>query len=131
MPKQKVDPIITNIPEYNGAGIYIIRNIENGKVYIGSSKHIRDRLKAHDTSFRHGRCNTKFYNDIIHGHKFTAEVIEELHDIAFYELRDKEQYYTKVYDSYNNGYNTAVVPTYDPYFYRDNKTVSDWLLEKL
>lgn len=128
MAKQQPEEIIINIPEYNGAGIYKITNIVNGRVYIGSSKHIKNRLKAHQTAFRSGNCNSKFYEDIMKGHKFTAEVIEELPGIMFYQLRDKEEYYTKKYNSFHAGYNKAPVPTYDPKFH---KNCLDRLLEKL
>lgn len=128
MATKKPEEIIINIPEYNGAGIYKITNIVNGKVYIGSSKHIRDRLKAHQTSFRGGYCNAKFYEDILAGHKFTAEVIEELPGIMFYELRDKEEYYAKKFNAFVAGYNTAPVPTYNPEYY---KNCLDWILKKM
>lgn len=39
---------ITDIPEYNGSAVYALVD-ENGKRYIGSTKHLRSRMKQHNT----------------------------------------------------------------------------------
>ena len=123
--------IIISFPEYDGAGIYIIRNTTTGKVYVGSSRHILQRAKAHDQSFRSGTCNQKFIADIQKGHKFVCEVVEKYSKITRYELRDKEEYYVHKYNAYNEGYNTALVPTYNPKYYANNKDVLEWLKEEM
>ena len=40
-------------------GVYIILNLDNGKVYIGSTRDIRRRLIEHEISLRNGRHNVK------------------------------------------------------------------------
>ena len=39
--------MITKDIKNNMEGVYIIRNLINGKIYIGSSKNIKNRLKTH------------------------------------------------------------------------------------
>ena len=123
--------IIISMPEYNGAGIYIIRNTTTGRVYIGSSRHIFQRAKAHDQSFRNGTCNQKFLKDVQKGHKFVCEVVEKCSKITRYELRDKEEYYARKYNAYCDGYNTACVPTYNPQYYARNKQALAWIKEEM
>lgn len=123
--------VIVSFPSYDGAGIYMIRNLTSGKVYIGSSKNILQRAKAHDQSFRHGTCNQKFLEDISKGDKFVCEVIEKCSKITLRELRDKEYYYVRKYNADSEGYNTAIVPTYDPKHYISNKKVLDWLNKEM
>ena len=127
------DRLIVSIPDYNGAGIYMIRNLMTGKMYIGSSNHIRNRIKEHDQYMRKGRCNNKFLEDIDKGHKFTCEVVEKHDNIMFVELRDRELYYVKKYDCYNTGYNTQVVPTYNLEYYQktNNDRMIEWLTRKV
>ena len=123
--------VLVSFPDYNGAGIYMIKNTTTGKVYIGSSRHILYRAKAHDYSFRKGTCNYKFLEDVQKGHKFVLEIIEKCDNIARYQLRDKEEEYVRKFNAYSEGYNTACVPTYKPEYYKDNKTVLDWLMEEM
>jgi group I intron endonuclease len=40
-------------------GIYVIQNMENGKVYIGSSKHIKTRGKQHLSALRNNSHTNK------------------------------------------------------------------------
>ena len=99
MPRLKPeDRLIVSIPEYNGAGIYMIRNIVTGRMYIGSAVHVRNRIKEHDQYMRKGWCNNKFQEDIDKGHKFTCEVVEKCDNMMFVELRDREDYYVRMYD---------------------------------
>ena len=133
MKNRIIDRIIISIPEYDGPGIYKIENLTNGKVYIGSSKNIKQRILSHDSSFRNRsvHCNYKFYEDIEKGHKFKAEVLEKCRNMAFYELRDREEYYVKKYNSFKTGYNSEPVITYDPYDYSWSNEVLNWLFEKM
>ena len=132
MPRIKPeDRLIVSIPDYNGAGIYMIRNIVTGKLYIGSSNHIRNRIKEHDQYMRKGLCNNRFQEDIDKGHRFTCEVIEKYDSITLVELRDREEYYVREYDCYNSGYNTAIVPTYNIKYYAEGSNVYKWLTQNV
>ena len=132
MPKaiKPEDRIIVSIPDYNGAGIYMIRNLVTGKVYIGSAKHIKNRIKQHDQYMRKGWCNNKFLEDIGKGHKFTCEIVEKYDSINLLELRNRELYYVQKYDCYHKGYNTASVPTYDLRWYKKGSDTYNWLTKE-
>lgn len=121
--------MISGIPDYDGSGIYLIRNTTNGKVYIGSAKNIKRRLSEHNRSFKNGQCNNRFQEDIDLGHKFTCEILIKCAGMMFYEMRNYEKYYVDLYDSFCNGYNTAVVPTYDLDFHIrfHNEHMIKWL----
>lgn len=71
-----------DIPDYNGPGVYAIKNITRGKVYIGSSIHVRDRLRAHECSFRHWKCNKKICEDLEKGDVFEATILERIDEEA-------------------------------------------------
>ena len=123
--------IIVSFPDYDGAGIYMIQNTTTGRVYIGSSKHVLQRVKAHDQTFRKRTCNAKFLEDIDKGYKFACRIVEKYSKITRCELRDREEYFVKKYNAQKEGYNTAYVATYDPRNYWNNKPVLDWLNEEM
>lgn len=86
------------------SGIYLIRNIENEKIYIGQAKNIQKRW------YDHCRCgigidtpvNNKLYQDML---KYGLE------NFAFYllqetkELDEREKYYIELFESNIYGYN--------------------------
>ena len=111
MPKRlkQGERIIVNIPEYDGAGIYRIENIRTGKAYVGSSINIRQRIKAHDQAMRTGHCNSLFYNDVIQGDKFRVTILEYLKLPTRKDLYERELYYVKRENLFNNGYNAGGV----------------------
>src|SRR5574343_705861 len=97
------------------AGIYKILNIENNKVYIGSSARLRKRKYEHFKFLETGKhCNSHLQNSYNkHGkNSFKWEVLENINDIDdLVELKkvllEREQYYLDLYESYNpkKGYN--------------------------
>ena len=87
-------------------GIYKIENKINGKVYIGQSVNIERRWKCHKTHSK--TYDEPLYNEIReYGiENFDWYIIEECNKI---ELRDKEKYYIKKYNSvFPYGYNKAL-----------------------
>jgi group I intron endonuclease len=88
-------------------GIYKIQNKINGKIYVGQSTNIENRIKQH---FRNAfNENTHTYNYPLsrsirkYGYEnFISEIIEETKiDI----LTEREQFWINHYNSINNGYN--------------------------
>src|SRR5699024_8093921 len=95
-------------------GIYKLTNTTNGKIYIGQSKDIANRMKQHIKDSKridNKRGNYPLYEDMrLHGHdKFELKIIEvcEL-DI----LNEREQFYIKKYNATNKkvGYNETEYP---------------------
>lgn len=91
-------------------GIYKITNLKNDKSYIGLSFDIERRWKQHlgyafNTSQEEvSLYHNKLYNAIRkHGKEnFRFEIIEECEKE---KLKEREIYWIKYYDTYNNGYN--------------------------
>jgi group I intron endonuclease len=85
-------------------GIYVISNVVNSKWYIGSSKHVRTRLRRHRYKLRHGEhCNKhlqRAWN--LYGEEcFTGFLLEYC---AEEDLITREQFYL---DCRNPDYNMA------------------------
>ena len=88
--------------------IYKITNTINGKSYIGQTiQNVKERFYQHCAI----KCSKAVSNMAIHRaikkygkSNFTVEVIEEI-DSA--NLNDRERYWIKYYNSYNNGYNST------------------------
>ena len=89
--------------------IYIIRNTENDKVYIGqTTMSVHDRFMAHmKPSTCKKRASYKLYNAINkYGRdKFYVETLEN--GIPVEQLNEREIALINKYDSYENGYNTT------------------------
>lgn len=88
--------------------IYKITNTINGKSYIGQTiQNVKERFYQHCAT----KCSKAVSSMAIHRaikkygkSNFTVEVIEEI-DSA--NLNDRERYWIKYYNSYNNGYNST------------------------
>lgn len=94
------------LPLYNGVGIYRITNINNGRIYIGSSKHVNKRMKEHLYRMQEGRHSKALNADVKSGHKFAFDVLEEIEDgITLSELLGIERQYIELYKAYRKGYN--------------------------
>ena len=88
--------------------IYKITNTINSKSYIGQTiQNVKERFYQHCAT----KCSKAVSNMAIHiaikkygKSNFIVEVIEEI-DSA--NLNDRERYWIKYYNSYNNGYNST------------------------
>lgn len=96
------------IEDEKNHGIYIIKNIKNGKVYIGQTRAgFRKRFLKHVSGFK---CNSghtqKFIDDYkIYGQdSFVFEILEIENDDS--KLDNLERKYIKMFNSVENGYNT-------------------------
>ena len=88
--------------------IYKITNTINSKSYIGQTiQNVKERFYQHCAT----ECSKAVSNMAIHRaikkygkSNFTVEVIEEVEST---NLNDRERYWIRYYDSYNNGYNST------------------------
>lgn len=100
-----MDSIIINIKEINSPIIYIIRNLNNDKVYIGSSKNGIKRANEHKNDLikgiHHNKHLQRSYNK---GNKFSIEILEQVSEDNKIE---REKYYCILFNSYDKrkGYN--------------------------
>mgnify|MGYP000183671679 CR=1 FL=1 len=98
--------IITNIPNYDGIGIYSLINNTTGKIYVGSSINIKTRILQHLYSFKTLKCSQCFIADLKSGHTFSVQILQKFpYGISEYTLREKENEYIKQVwkDAYNYG----------------------------
>ena len=113
----KAIPFFESIPQYAGAGVYCIRNLETGACYIGASKHIRARLSEHASFLRAGYGNRRLCFAFLLREPLVADVIEPLARPSEFDLRDCERKWIGQY--LRNGvelYNDAPVPPGRAYY---------------
>ena len=112
--------ILINGKEYYGV-IYKIENIVNHKVYIGQTSHPKgfngrylyqgEGIERVYNCYKHKKEHGAYYNPYllrsIEQHGLEAFIVDEVFDTALTkeELNDKEAFYVKKFDSFNNGYN--------------------------
>ena len=87
--------IMPNVP-----GVYIIRNITNGKNYVGQAQNVSDRINQHFT----GRGNGDVYADYKYGQEFLVSIVPFANS-GYYSLNDLERAMIELYDAYELGYN--------------------------
>lgn len=86
-------------------GIYKITCLSNNKCYIGQSVSIKRRITTHK---RELRTNTHYNQKLQRAYNkygqnnFTYEILELC---SKEKLNEREQFYIKLFDSYNNGFN--------------------------
>jgi len=110
--KAKASPPILDIPEYNGAAVYALVD-DNGKRYIGSTLHLKDRIKQHKAMMRtvynhgpNGFVNPKITSALLEGLTFRCEILVMINtDVSKYELEEMERVFVKHFGGTNNTYN--------------------------
>lgn len=94
--------------ERHKSGIYIITNLMNGKMYVGSSKNIYNRYHAHLSRLKNNKHISKHLQSSYNKYgidNFIFEVIEYCDQL---ELANREQYYI---DGLNPEYNKRLDAT--------------------
>jgi group I intron endonuclease len=86
--------------------IYIIRNLANGKVYVGQSKRFETRISQHFRSSRNENCPYPIGRAIRKYGKqsFSVEIIEEVNEL---QADERERHWISSFESTNpeKGYN--------------------------
>lgn len=94
------------------SGVYVIRNIVNGKVYVGSSFRLKARWKQHTSHLkRHAHCNQYLQRswDKHGAENFVFDVLEEV--VGKANLTAREQYWMDTLNAYHEGGGLNVLPT--------------------
>ena len=93
----------TNIPDYSGIGIYALINNRTGKMYIGASQNVHQRILQH----KHSPLNA-IKDDINSGDTFRVEILEKLPlSSNQFEMFGREKHFIDLYDVIKHGYNQA------------------------
>lgn len=103
-------------------GIYYIKNIVNGKYYIGQSFDIERRLRVHLRELRNGKHDNVHLQRAFDKYKesnFTCKILE---CCTINDLNDLECYYISKYDSFENGYNMTEGGDGAPGFHHNTET---------
>lgn len=94
-----------------GAGIYIVKNLINGKLYIGQSHQIARRKLEWRLYLKHPNWREIFVNEALANDiekygpdNFTLNVIEKMEDDKK-NLRLREKYYIRLLRKFNDLYN--------------------------
>jgi len=110
----KSNPLFLNSikPGYYEPGVYAIVNLENGKVYVGSSATIGLRLLKHRYNFKHYKPEGNRLIDALRKSPevFDFSIIENVKDKT---LRlEREHFWIKFYQSHlpEFGYNNSPTP---------------------
>lgn len=110
---------LNNINRPNFAGCYLIKNIVNGKVYVGSAQEIWRRWLAHRGKLvknNHHCFHLQFAWNKYKPSKFEFTVLEKIeqkekesYDDFKKRVKEREQYYFEIYDVFNSqkGYNSS------------------------
>lgn len=93
----------------NDQGIYILYfPIDDNKYYIGQSIYLSSRFKRHLSQLK----NNTHYNKLLQETYNALNILPEYDIIEYVEkvslLDDREIYWIKEFDSYNNGYNQTL-----------------------
>lgn len=88
-------------------GIYKIENLVNGKIYIGQSKHIKQRWSEHKKELKANKHANSYLQRSWNKYgeeKFSHVILEECAESV---LDDREKYYIELYKSFDSdfGYN--------------------------
>ena len=88
------------------SGIYKIKNLRTGTVYIGQSKNIEKRFEQHKEKFKNGtHINKEMQKDYNRGDRFSYRILEESIASDRDTLDILEEKYIKKYDTKRKGYN--------------------------
>ena len=96
---------------YQYAGVYMIENLRNKKVYIGSTSNIEERLQAHRSALRRGKHSNKALQEDFNQHHIFRVHILYVEAIPRNGSHDRNKYYAiewKFIEKYNaieSGYN--------------------------
>ena len=86
--------VISNIPDYDGIGVYSITDTETGKTYIGSSKNVKKRIIQHAQGLKKGRGNKALCKAYEQGHMLKCEILEKIPwGVNTYFLLDRERFF--------------------------------------
>lgn len=95
-------------------GIYKIENKVNGKVYIGSSKHIEQRWQEHRKMLKSGKHHSNHLQNSWNIYKednFSFSIIEEVKESQ--DLLKRESFYIEKSNSLDSNYGYNIAPVLD------------------
>lgn len=86
-------------------GIYIIKNIINGKYYVGSAINIKSRWITHKYNLNRNKHHSIHLQNAWNKYRPDAFFFETIQYCKKEDLISNEQYWINHFDSYKSGYN--------------------------
>lgn len=87
------------------SGIYMIKNLINGRIYIGQSKHISERVKTHKKDLRNGYHHNEHLQNAYNKYGLDNFSFELVESCSIEDLDERERFWIEYYDSFESGYN--------------------------
>lgn len=99
--------MFNTVPEVSG--VYLITNLFNYKVYVGSSLNIKKRSLAHKSLLRRNKHGNKYLQNAINKYSLDNFIFELIEALPTHLLREREAFWINAYDATNRkiGYNIA------------------------
>ena len=91
------------------SGIYQIRNLVNGKIYVGSSVNLETRKTRHYWELENNRHNNQHLQRAYNKYGLDKLVFEVLEYVEKDMLLEREQYYINILDAVSSGYNICPI----------------------
>ena len=89
--------------------IYKITNMLNNKIYIGkTNRTIEERWREHVRSSKLANKNHIPLYKAFNKYGIANFCIEEIEEVPYNIVDEKEQYYIQYYNSYYDGYNATI-----------------------
>ncbi len=122
----------------NEEGVYVVKNVQNGKFYIGSSNKMLKRRREHFSALNRNAHQNKYLQNAFNKNPlaFVFEAVAYLEDSKIYEQKLLDQYY----DNQENCYNFSKTVKYPTMSEDGRKRLSEskkkmhaenpWILEK-
>jgi len=86
------------------SGIYVIKNIVNGKYYVGSSVNINHRINCHKSDLSLNKHHSIKLQSSVNKHGINSFLFEIIQYCSIKTLIINEQYWINHFNSYNKGY---------------------------
>lgn len=89
-------------------GIYGIKNLVTGKMYIGKSVEMENRFKKHLNTLKNNKHHSEYLQNSYNKHGKEVFIFGIIEHCPVEDLDKQEKYWIDYYDSYNNGYNCTI-----------------------
>lgn len=87
-------------------GVYVITNLVNGKVYVGSAaKSLRNRTRAHETLLMRGKHSNVYLQRAWNKYGAKSFIVSVLEECSSTTCVEKEQWWMGKLNAFGEGYN--------------------------
>lgn len=126
--------LLLNLESFKLSGVYVIKNLINNKIYIGSTKmSFKRRYLEHVRLLKIKKHHNFYLSNAVNKYgieNFEFSIIEIINNISIPYLRQRESYYIDILNSITCGYNLSNRTISPPYNLESNKKISNTLKEK-